>query len=136
MDYAPGAFLAFLHNLSPAEEPAARVPPLDTHTCLLLRPEWPRPPRRLHCPRSLFVALSQHAAKSQPRRSTPCFPGRGKRERAKQPERWAGTPEPPGGGGVGGCRSSASTPGRVRGKRRRRRAAGEAPGSGTRRGGA
>lgn len=36
----------------------------------------------------------------------------------------------------GGCRSSASTPGRVRGKRRRRRAAGEAPGSVTRRGGA
>ncbi|VCW68950.1 unnamed protein product, partial [Gulo gulo] len=101
VDYAPGAFLAFLHNLSPAEEPVARVPPLDTHTCLLLRPEWPRPPRRLHCPRSLFVALSQHAAKSRPRRSTPCFPGRGKRERARQPERWAGTPEPPGGGGEG-----------------------------------
>uniref|UniRef100_M3Z6U3 Uncharacterized protein n=1 Tax=Mustela putorius furo TaxID=9669 RepID=M3Z6U3_MUSPF len=102
VDYAPGAFLAFLHNLSPAEEPAARVPPLDTHTCLLLRPEWPRPPRRLYCPRSLFVALSQHAAKSQPRRSTPCFPGRGNRERARQPERWAETPEPLGGCGGGG----------------------------------
>ena len=31
MDYAPGAFLAFLHNLSPAEEPAVCVPPGHTH---------------------------------------------------------------------------------------------------------
>ena len=81
MDYAPGAFLAFLHNLSPAEEPAVRVPPPDTHTCLLLRPARPRPPRRLYCPLSLFVALSQHAAKFRPNRSAPRFPGRGgKRE--------------------------------------------------------
>lgn len=133
MDYAPGAFLAFLHNLSPAEESAARVPPLDTHTCLLLRPERPRPPRRLHCPRSLFVALSQHAAKSQPRRSTPRFPGRGERgEDQAAPAVGRDTRTAWGGGGG---RSSASTPGRVRGKRRHRRAAGEAPGWGTGSGG-
>lgn len=38
----------------------------DTDTCLLLRPERPRPPRRIYCPHSLFVALSQLTAKSRP----------------------------------------------------------------------
>lgn len=105
-----------------------------THTpAYLLRPERPRPPRRLHGSRSLFVALSQHAAKSRPRRSTPRFPGRGKRgEGEAAPAVGRDTRTAWG----GGCRSSASTPGRVRGKPRRRRAAGEAPGWGTGSGGA
>ncbi|XP_057603068.1 coiled-coil domain-containing protein 148-like [Hippopotamus amphibius kiboko] len=63
--------------------PRCASPP-NTHTCLLLRPARPRPPRRLCCPRSLFVALSQHAAKSRPSRAPPRFPGRGKRR-----EDWA-----------------------------------------------
>lgn len=129
MDYAPGAFLAFLHNLSPAEEPAARVPP-DTHTCLLLRPERPRPPRRLHCPRCL-----SHSANTQPNLGPAAHPLAsrvgGKGERVGQPRRPAGTPDLP-----RRCRSSASTPGRERRKRRRRRTAGEAPGWGNGRGGA
>lgn len=66
--------------------PRCAFPP-DTGTCLQLRPERPRPPRRLRCPRSLFVALSQHAAKSRPRRPSPRLPRWGKKERTKQPQR-------------------------------------------------
>lgn len=74
-------------NVSPIEEPVACVPPPPhtprTDTCLLLRPEQPRQPRRLHCLRSLFVALSQRAAKSRPCRSPPRFPSRGKRGKSR-----------------------------------------------------
>lgn len=63
--------------------PRCAFPP-DTHTCLLLRPARPLPPRRLYCPRSLFVALSQHAAKSRPSCSPSLFSSRGQRR-----EGWA-----------------------------------------------
>lgn len=59
-DFAPGAFLAFLQP-----SVASPGPPLDTHTCLLLR-------LSSHClrgataARALSVALSQLAAKSNP----------------------------------------------------------------------
>lgn len=82
MDYAPGAFLAFLHNLSPAEEPAVRVPRGHTHLLIAA----PREATAAAAPPlpALSVALSQHAAKSRPSRSPPGFPGRGKRR-----ESWA-----------------------------------------------
>lgn len=85
MDSASGAFLAFLHNLSPAEEPVACVSPTPTRTqtpAYLLRPEWPRPPRRIYCPHSRFVALGQHTAKSRPAAQPLASPGREKGKRA------------------------------------------------------
>lgn len=99
MDYAPGAFLAFLHKCVANRGARGVRPPAPprTDTCLLLRPEQPRQLRRLRCLRSLFVALSQHAAKSRPCRSTLAFPVGGKGERAGQSQRPAGTLDPPGG---------------------------------------
>lgn len=114
--------------------PRCTFPP-DTHTCLLLRPARPRPPRRLYCPSSL-----SHSANTQPNLSPAAHPlasRGGKEERPEQHQRRAGTLVPPEGGGrVGGCRSSSSTPGRERRKRQRKRAGGEAWGWRTGRGGA
>lgn len=78
MDYALDAFLAFLHNLSPAEEPAVHVPPGHTHLLIAA----PRAATAAAAPLlpELAVALSQHAAKSQPSRSPPRFPGGKRRE--------------------------------------------------------
>lgn len=125
----------------------------SSHSCTICR--QPRSPRRAfppwtHTPayccapsghgrRGASTARARclsHSANTQPNPSPAAqplaSPVGGKGERTRQPQRWAGTPEPP---GVGGGRSSASTPGRVRGKRRHRRAAGEAPGWGTGSGG-
>lgn len=131
LDYAPGAFLAFLHNLSPAEEPVACVPPGHRHLPIAA----PRAATAAAAPPVPALAVLSHSANTQPNPGPAAHPfvspvGE-KKERAGQLQRPAGTPDPP-----GGCRSSTSTTGRERRKRRRRRIAGEARGWGTGRGGA
>lgn len=130
MDYAPGAFLAFLHNLSPAEEPAVRVPPGHTTPAYCCAP-------RGHGRRGASTARSRclsHSANTQPNFGPTAQPlasrVEGERERGGQRQRRAGTLS------ARGCRSSSSTPGRERRKRPRKRAAGEACGWRTGRGGA
>ncbi|XP_035582458.1 caskin-2-like [Zalophus californianus] len=79
----------------------APPPPPRTHTpAYLLRPERPPPPRRLNCPRSLFVALSHTQPNPGPAAQPLASRVGGNGERARQPQRWAGTPEPPGVGGA------------------------------------
>lgn len=79
MDSAPGAFLAFLHNLSPAQEPAARVPRC-THT-----PDYRCAPSG-HGRRGASTARARgvsHSANTQPNPGpTARSPGSGPGERA------------------------------------------------------
>lgn len=97
VDYASGAFLAFLHNLSPAEEPVACVSPAPTRTqtpAYCCAPSGHCRRGASNCPHSLFVALSQLTAKSRPRRSPRRLPQEGekRREPARQPQRREGRP--------------------------------------------
>lgn len=95
MDYAPGAFLAFLHNLSPAEEPAVRVPPGHTH----LLTAAPRAATAAAAPLLPALAVCRTQPTTQPNFGPTAQPlasrVEGEREKGGQRQRRAGTLYPP-----------------------------------------
>lgn len=91
VDYASGAFLAFLHNLSPAQEPVACVPPTPTRT---QTPAYCCAPSG-HGRRGASTARTRclsHSASSQPNPGPPLTPWLPRERKRVEGGRGAPTP--------------------------------------------